>query len=259
MPVSKIVSKLRGIMAARTTAADPRYTDVYIVEFPKSGVTWLSTILANAALQQSGRPEIATFGNAHWFVPDIHLSRWVGSPTFDCPPCRLIKSHSIWNPNYNFVIYLVRHPLAVMRSYFRFLNEHDGTRYRDFHEFCTNRRMGIPAWKRHINSWLTGPVVGNRLHLVRYEDLQKDAVDEVMEISRNLGWCLDQSRVAEAVKLSSIESMKASEELYRRRNPRYTMHFVGGKCEINLESRTVDYIDKACASELRLLGYIGKS
>jgi len=255
MVVNKLLAMYRRYRSRKTMAADPRYTDVYVVEFPKSGVTWLSTILSNAALLQSGRPETATFGNAHYYVPDIHLSRRIGTPIYQRPPCRLIKSHSTWNPNYNFVIYLVRNPLAVMKSYFRFLNEHDGKRHHDFHRFCMDSRLGIPAWRRHINSWLTGPVVGNRLHLVRYEDLQKNPVTEIMAISQNLGWSLDESKVTEAVDLSSIGLMKESENFYRRRNPRYTMHFVGGKCDVDAEPKTLGYIQEVCANELDLLGY----
>lgn len=255
MILNKFLAMFRGYWSSRTTAADPLYSDVYIVEFPKSGVTWLSTILSNAALLQSGRPEAATFGNAHYYVPDIHLSRYVGTPIYNHPPCRLIKSHSEWNPNYNFSIYLARNPLAVMKSYFRFLNEHNGKQHYDFHSFCTNRKYGIPAWKRHINSWLTGPVVANRLHLLRYEDLQANPVGEILAISRNFGWSLEEEKVKEAVDRSSIQLMKESEEVYRERNPRYTMHFVAGRCDLDVNPKTLGYIKKLCANELALLGY----
>lgn len=255
MVVNKLYAILRDYRSRKVTAANPLYTDVYIVEFPKSGVTWLSTILSNSALLQSGRPETATFGNAHYYVPDIHLSRHIGTPIYDRPPCRLIKSHSTWNPKYNFVIYLVRHPLAVMKSYFRFLNEYNGKVHHDFHRFCTNKRLGVAAWKKHVNSWLTGSVVANRLHLVRYEDLKTDPVAEIMAISQNFGWCLDESKVTEAINLSSMELMKESESFYRRRDPRYTMQFVGGKSDVHVEPKTLRYIQEVCVNELVLLGY----
>jgi len=62
----------------RTTVKNPQHNDVYVVEFPKSGVTWLSTILANMALISSGREEVASFTGLQIFVPDIHVTRDVG-------------------------------------------------------------------------------------------------------------------------------------------------------------------------------------
>jgi hypothetical protein len=43
---------------------NPRHDDFYVVEFPKSGITWLTAILANVALIESGRKEIASYTTA---------------------------------------------------------------------------------------------------------------------------------------------------------------------------------------------------
>ena len=148
----------------KTTASNPQHNDVYIVEFPKSGITWLSTLLANVALVSSGRKEIANFTAAHLYIPDIHLTRNISEPIYHTPPVRLIKSHAKFNPNYLFVILLVRHPLNVMKSYYRYLREL-GVNVGDFNNFIQSEKYGIPEWKRHVNSWLTGGVIAQRLHL----------------------------------------------------------------------------------------------
>ena len=238
-----------------TTAADPRGSDVYIVEFPKSGVTWLSTILANAALIQSGRPERATFYNVNQFIPDVHFYRHVGSPVYQYPPCRFIKSHATWNSNYKYIIYLVRHPVPVMKSYYRMLHELNSNPYDNFHDFCCSKSHGAPAWRSHIRSWLTGSTVSNRLHLLRYENLQASPESEINAINSNLGWHLSGESIRQAVTDSEMEKMKHSEILYKQRNPRHAINFVGGVSDFEVESRTVEYIVSYCVEELKLLNY----
>ena len=239
----------------KTTAISPQHNDLYVVEFPKSGVTWLSSILANVALISSGRREIASFTAAHLFIPDIHVSRHVGTALYDTPPMRMIKSHAEFNPNYNFVIYLARNPLDVMKSYFRFIKETSGPEFASFDEFCHSEKVGIPAWKRHVASWFEGKVICQRVHLCRYEDLIANAVQEIELISRNYGWNIEKSAIEMAVTRSSVETMKESERLYKSRNPRYTMTFIRGENDCVVEERTKSYIDRECEKELKLLGY----
>lgn len=252
----RLSKKFANYVKYRNTTADrPQHNDVYIVEFPKSGISWLSAILANMALISSGRKEMASFTATGLFVPDIHVTRHVGKMAYDVPPVRMIKSHAEFNPNYAFVIYLARRPVDVMKSYFRFNRENSGPEFSSFDDFCRSESMGIPAWKRHIRSWFDGEVIAQRVHLCRYEDLLANAVNEINEISRNFGWNIGIDAIEAAVEASSVEQMKESEALYRSRNPRYTMSFVRGKADFVVEDKTFSYIDSMCGEELRLLGY----
>jgi hypothetical protein len=252
---SKVSDLLNALKDAKTTARRPCHNDVYIVEFPKSGITWLSCLLANAALLESGRREVASFTAAHQFVPDIHVTRHIGQMPYHTPPVRLIKSHAHYNRNYVFVIYLVRHPLGVMKSYFRFLRDVNGDIYGGFDDFCRSDRWGVNAWRRHVNSWLIGKVTAQRLHLVRYEDLTTNTTREVHLIARNFGWNLQDHSIERAVALSSMTEMQASERLYQSRNPRYPMMFVGGLNDFAVSPETVAFIQSKCETELTMLGY----
>lgn len=239
----------------KTTPITSQHNDFYIVEFPKSGITWLSSLLANVALISSGRRELASFTAAHLFVPDIHVTRHIGPMVYDVPPVRMIKSHAEFNPNYNFVVYLSRNPLDVMKSYFRFSKENSGRGFSSFDEFCRSRELGIPAWKRHVTSWFEGGVIAQRVHLCRYEDLIRDAVEEIDLIGKNFGWNIERGAIELAISRSRVEKMKESEELYKSRNPRYNMTFIRGKNDFEIEDKTRSYIDRECENELRLLGY----
>ena len=246
---------LTWINAKQLTVNNPRQSDTYIVEFPKSGITWLSTILANAALIRSNREEVANFTNVLMFVPDVHISRDCGDSVYSYPPCRLIKSHSKWNKNYKFIIYLVRNPLSVMKSYYHFLYQIGKLPFRNFDSFCRSKKFGVKAWKNHVNSWLTGYTVPNRLHLIRYEDLLTDTIGEIRMLSHNFGWNFNDSIIERAIDRSTIEKMQASESLYKKKNPRYNMTFIKAKNIITIEEKTVEYIYMICGELCNKLGY----
>ena len=239
-----------------TTAKLPQHNDFYVVEFPKSGITWLSALLANMALIESGRREVASFNSAHLYVPDIHISRTIGAVAYASPPVRFIKSHARFNGNYIFVIYLVRHPLDVMKSSYRFNRESHGDIFGSFSDFCKSKKHGVTAWKSHVDSWLVGRVLAQRLHLVRYEDLLENAVQELKSISDNFGWNISDATLERSVDLSSMMSMKKNETLARARNPRYSMTFIGGLNDFEVRADTVEFVQDACTSQLRMLGYM---
>jgi hypothetical protein len=238
----------------RTLANDARYSDLYLVEFPKSGITWLSSILANVALIESGRPERAGFVSARMHIPDIHFSRDIGDVCYSRPPNRMIKSHSEYNPLYNFVVYLAREPLAVMKSYYVFLEE-QGHSLGSLEEFCFSNPLGLTAWKRHIDSWLNGPQTGRPLHLLRHEDLRVSPVREVQKISEHFSWNLSQESITEAVHLSDLSVMKAQEEFHRTLNPRHRITFVQNPREVRISAELEDRVNQHCRAERTLLGY----
>jgi hypothetical protein len=236
-------------------AVDAMAHDIYIVEYPKSGITWLCTLLANAALCHAGRQLQVTYYNVQHFIPDIHMAAGLplGGSILEGVPQRLIKSHSGFNPWYQNVIYLARHPLDVMKSYHTYLNQQTG-RHITPHRLVTDRRFGVPAWKAHVNGWLANGSQEKRLHLVRYEDLILDTAAALRAIADNLGWPFSDTTIDRAVQLSAAANMKASEERYRAHNPNYRMEFVRKKA-VTFDAGTSEAIRHACRNELKLLGY----
>lgn len=253
-PLNKLIKLTRERNHYKTTASMSRHNDIYVVEFPKSGITWLSVLLANISLLASGRTEIATFASVRWYVPSIYHTRNIGNMIYDKPPVRFIKSHAEFNPNYVVTIYLVRHPLPVMKSYYRYLIEF-GKKIGSFDAFIRSHRYGIPAWKRHVNSWCTGGMLNQHIILIRYEDLIEDAARELQRVNQLYGWEIDSSLINKAVGLASVESMKNNERLLRDINPRYTINFVRGELNIKINEKQKFYIKDECREELRLLKY----
>lgn len=251
-PYDRIMQQYRW---RKCLPVDRRSSDLFVTEFPKSGVTWLTSLMANVAMIKSGLKTHATFYNITQYVSDIHMSRDVGESPLSWPPFRIIKSHSEYNPFYVHVVYLVRHPSRVMESYYRFLTMH-GESLPSYEEFLRSERLGVPAWRRHVRSWLSRDEQAQRLHLVRYEDLKADAVHQLNLLFENLGLEVDQAIVAEAVGRSQLESMKKSEELFASKNPRYSMTFVGdGRATVDTDDKHFAFIAGECREELEMLGY----
>lgn len=230
--------------------------DFHIVEFPKSGITWLTLLLANMCLRNSGSPHTATFSSVRSYIPDLNSSPRALAHTFDSPKARFYKSHSRFEPEMIHVIYITRHPRDVMRSYHRYRSGL-GHYSNGLEAFCAHPEYGINAWKEHVNSWLTDRVNGgNRfLHLVRYEDLLKNAAQELRELSRNFGWTIADGTIAQAVDASSRDVMRDQEALARYRNPGYSFEFVSEQGYEEIPKTLARRIGEMCQKECALLGY----
>jgi len=202
------------------------HNDVYLVEFPKSGVTWLSFIVGNINLLLSESKARITFFNLHQYIIDIHQLRGnlVKESLFKVPNFRFVKSHYRYNEQYLFVVYLLRNPFDVMVSYYKFM-QYIGW-VSSFEEFVKHPKYGIKAWVAHVESWLDRQDDAQSFVLLRYEDMKKDAKREIKKVYDNLGIDVSDEVYDKAIDYSSFESMKSSEEMFRMSNPRYKMTFV---------------------------------
>jgi len=197
-----------------------RVDDLFLVEFPKSGVTWLSFLFANTNLLLSSQGERrATFFNINDFVPDIAVDREIGPPILPVPGHRVIKSHAVFNLAQKKVIYLVRDPRNVMPSYHKFLSGL-GWAPGSLAQTVEHPRYGIGAWCDHVSGWLQKVPPYHVFTLVRYEDLIADTATELKSLYALQGFSLDDALAAKAVEWSSMKSMRAEEERFNRTHPR---------------------------------------
>lgn len=205
---------------------DPRLNDLYLVEFPKSGITWFCTMLANALCMTNEIPIRATYYNVQQLIPDVHMSNAVGEPFFRYPGYRFIKSHATCTAQYKHVVYLLRNPVSVLASYYRH-SVGNGTFSGDIEEFVMHHRFGAEAYVAHVSSWLGSPLGSVRLHLIRYEDMRKDSVATLVRLFDNLGLCaVTRETISRAVEASSLEEMRRSEITYQENDPTYDRRFI---------------------------------
>jgi hypothetical protein len=196
-----------------------RHDDLYLVEFPKSGITWLCFLAANVNLLLSGdRERLVTFFNVHGFIPEINVSPCLADPQTRLPGFRMIKSHARFNVDYARVIYLVRDPRHVMPSFHAFLTQL-GWYAGSLEQMIEDERFGIGSWCAHVKGWLDKVPPSRSFALFKYEDMLADPGAELKAIYRLLGFDLPDDLVKEAVARASIARMREEEALYNARHP----------------------------------------
>lgn len=228
----------------------------FIVEFPKSGITWLNMLVANAHLLAGGLSDTATFASIRSWIPDLAAHPTVVGHAFAPTGRRFYKMHSLYDKRFTLAIYLVRHPAAVMQSYHNYLQglgRFDGT----LKDLCESEKFGIETWRTHVRSWIFGPrnTINNFMHLIRYEDLVQDTAAELTALSDNFGWGMSSEIILEAVARCSKTTMQKQETLYFERNPAHRFTFVGGHGKTKMPEPLEDWISDCCKEELELLGY----
>jgi hypothetical protein len=252
--------KFADLRARAVLPATLRHDDLYLVEFPKSGVTWLSYLMANTGLVLSASARRATFFNLNEFVADIHFDRNLAPPRTDGFGFRCIKSHAGYTSQYKRVLYLVRDPRAVMASYFTFetgLGQWRGS----VEDFVRDRQFGISAWIRHVDNWLDNIDAGLSFALIRYEDLLADTRGTLRNIYMLLGLQLSDADIEKVIAQSAIERMREDEALFNTghlnlRKFNFVRPESPGGSRIVLPESVRSYIDAQAAETMRRLSYI---
>jgi hypothetical protein len=236
-----------------------RDDDLFLVEFPKSGVTWLTFLMANVNALLAGERRDITFYNINDFIPDVHSVRFVSSASAALLGYRCFKSHSPYVRRYRKVIYLVRDPRHVMVSYWRFLKGL-GWWSGSVEELVVHRKYGIGAWVDHVDGWLSGVDAAASFGLVRYEDFLADAGRELQRLYAMLGFALTDELIAAAVERSSLERMRQLEAGFAAGHPALkNLEFVrrgevGGARE-PLSVHAQELIERRAGNLMRMLGY----
>lgn len=202
----------RTLYRLRFALLDDRPDDQFIAAFPRSGSTWLRTMLTNVMVEGAdSNPEVF---NAH--IPGMSLSRLRGLRAMPSP--RLLMTHSHWQPDIQPAVYVVRDGRDALVSFYHYLTTRQGRSlsFEAFFDGYLAGRYGIP-WHEHVEGWLgEGPaVLGDRLHVVHFEALKADPASEVERVLAFLGVEADRGRVEAAVEAASLSNMRKIER--RRR------------------------------------------
>lgn len=224
---SQVRRLVRFIDSARVDALDTRRPvnpvtgDLYIVGYPKSGNVWFTFMLGNVNLLMSGIDRRMTFFGGDDVISSVEVSRHIPQPSTSFPGFRMIHTHSGYNPNYHRIILLVRHPVDVMASHYKFSVDLAGFSG-DIREFVDHPNFGIAAWVSHTKGWLDGAYVSrfrSPVCLVKYEELRNDPVAVLREIYLLMGFEVADKVLSMAVERASFAAMAADEERLNARNP----------------------------------------
>lgn len=262
--ISEVKVKIKNLINSRhyrLIPYNPLHDDLYIVEFPKSGITWLSVLMANVHLKCSDLNTKANFYNVRDYIPDIHQTRSLKNNILNSPGFRVIKSHSEYNPLYKKIIYLVRDPRDVMVSYYFFtrnLNMFNGT----ISEFIRSELFGIDAWVRHIGAWVDYVNVAQFINFIRYEDMKADPKIILERIYKLHGLTISDDYYEYAIKQSCFEEMKRGEQYYREGNlalnSEFNFHRKGasGGYDTELSNNDIEFIVGRAEKYMKKFDYI---
>ena len=149
--------------------------DVFIVGYPKSGNVWMQYMMMSIIFGLN--PESVSDTLVQDLVPCVHVRSWYrryGSSVY-------FRSHSLPDPRYKTVIYLVRDGRDVMVSYLHHLQALE-RREIDFLKLAqTGEGLFLAKWHEHVESWLANPYQ-SKIILVKYEVLKSDTVCELKRI-----------------------------------------------------------------------------
>lgn len=188
-----------------------RPSDRYIMAHPRSGSTWLRTILSNIVYpQQSSDPDVY---NTH--MPSVALRRV--PHIWRCSSPRLMVSHAGYVPGLPRVLCLVRDGRdAIVSTYHYIITRRKRDKVQNFAEFFHRYLLGMygPVWHKDVLSWLTygQQELGDNFLLVRFEDMKADPSSVVSRIATFFDIAHSPAELDTAIQGASIDTMRVVEQ-----------------------------------------------
>jgi hypothetical protein len=197
--------------------ASIRPDDVFLVSYPKSGMTWLTFILANLLKPNAGF--VVTLKNTIDLIPDINkLYRkkrgflpgqdWESINRLPAP--RLMRVHVPYDPYLSRAVYLVRDPRAVLVSYWHYHRLTQPDYKFTLRDFILHGNYWPCDWDAHVESWLGK----SNVLLIKYSDLRADPLAEIRRFTQFSNLRFTDAQISAALQKSTFEEMRRIEEAH---------------------------------------------
>lgn len=269
---SIVRSALRPYLQWREMAAAAEWdlSDVNLVSYPKSGVTWVCLVLANILARRSAGGRRVDLFTVHDYVPDLHAN---ASRLLGLEPPRIIKTHerfADWSARiaikgagvlFPRVIYLVRDGRDVMASQYAY-KAALSSRALNPETFCGELTASGTDWSTHVREWLMdNPRLDRREKLViRYEDARQNPSDAFGRVAEFIGLDVPPLVLADAIESSSADRMRAFEDRFgggvRYHDPGYRFVADGRRAERTAAvDRILDTYRTNCRDVFEQFGY----
>jgi len=233
-----------------------RKSDQYIVAFPRSGSTWLRTVLSGIMDPEKGF-DPAVFNRTIPSVGAQYLSL-----ISSMPDPRLIFSHTVFRPSLRRVVYLVRDGRDSIVSFYHLETTRAGVKlpFPEWFNLYCMRRFG-PRWDNNVESWLTRGkehLVDNIL-IAKFEDIKENPLPNIQKITSFLNIPADEAAISRALELASIDNAREREKLEKRKlsDPNASFYRGGktGQWQELLNGDLYDRFLKLSRRALHLAGY----
>lgn len=183
--------------------------DMYIVSFPRSGNTWMRTMLAYLLNPASADdPDLR-----NRMIPGVSLRHVALINRLSSP--RYIKSHTWYRQEITRAVYLVRDGRDVIISLYHYYITRQG-KDQEFQSFLVDYLKGRfgQLWHTNVESWLVKgrEVMGNNLLVVKFEDMKENTADILGDCADFLGITADSNQIEQAVDAATLPRMRKVEQ-----------------------------------------------
>ncbi len=182
-----------------------RPADQYLVSYPRSGNTWMRTmvgVLVNP--EEQGNPDFTRQN-----IPGISISNAKKINSHISP--RIIKSHTWYRKDIRRAVYLVRDGRDVLVSLYHYYitRQNKILSFPEFYSDYVNRKYG-QLWHENVESWLVKgkELLGDDLLVISFEELKADTYQVLTQTAEFLGLPAGKSEVELALEASDINRMQ---------------------------------------------------
>ncbi len=176
--------------------------DIFIAGYPKSGNTWLKTLIASILLETSTSRLTPTLVNE--VIPDVHGKKYYKRYF----PITFFKTHHLPQPNYKKVIHLVRDGRDAMVSYYKMESHKTSNDSITLEDMVKNGERLFPSkWFYHTRKWIENPF-NSEILVVKYEDLKENPFNELKRICSFSNLKIEDDLLSKIIKQNEIDSMR---------------------------------------------------
>lgn len=207
---------------------DSRPDDIFLASFPRSGNTWLRTILVNILTQgKEFTPEIRA-----QLIPGISIQN--AARIRHTPSPRLIKTHSWYRSTIPCTVYLVRDGRDVLVSLYHYLITRNG-KMKSFDDFFEEYLAGFygQTWHENVASWFIQgkKALSHKMLIINFEVMKADTYRTIENVVRFVGIPASAEIIERAMDRAGLDKMReiekqrkgalldANQSFYRGGNP----------------------------------------
>lgn len=203
--------------------------DVVMIRHPKTGSTWLRTLLTQLYVNRDGISPRRVFTSDELALQRPGLPRWVISNGYMSLERLIADAYSADDPILagKKTVLLARHPADVVVSWHRQYQNRTKAFKRELIEadinttvdwqsldrwtFIQRPELGLPAIIRYYNFWAQTLAERPDAMILRYEDLRSDTAGTLRRLVDFLGECFTDDEIEAAVAFGSVENMSRLE------------------------------------------------
>lgn len=201
---------------------------VVMIRHPKTGSTWLRTLLTQLYHHRDGISPRRVFAADELALQKDGLPRWVISNGYYSLEKILLEAYRRKDPllEGKKTILLTRHPGDIVVSWHRQYQKRTKRFKRELIEadvcpdadvdlrslerwaFIQREELGLPAIIRYYNDWIEALADRDDALIIRYEDLRTDTETTLRRITALLGEEFDDAHFGRAIAFCSVDNMR---------------------------------------------------